>query len=333
MSCKISTTTENHFLGKLQPVVVLLFILCCGSCLAQEQAPLIFRQQEKYVNKIIHRHLKTDTIVETSEASIHLYFATTSNKQYLLLLHGMGANAASNWFKQIPYLSKHYNLIAPDLIYFGKSTSKSNDFSPEFQAKQINELMRKLNITGPIHVMGFSYGGLVAAVYNQLFHDNVEKLIIIDGPVKYFSGQMADSCARFFGASGIAALLAPQTIKDFNSLKRAALSRNMPIPKGIKKKLIAHFFAPYVDIRKQQIDYLFRYQQRYQNYNYNFPSTSTLFVWGAKDGVVPLSVGKALNAAYPAKSQLLVFKKAKHDAQFRYSKKLNKAIADFLKNM
>jgi pimeloyl-ACP methyl ester carboxylesterase len=316
----------------LRKTILVLFIFNRSCCFIHAQIPFVFQQQEKYVNKQIHRYLKKDTVIETSGAKIHINYSNNTDKPFLLLLHGMGANARSNWFKQVPYLSRYYNLLVPDLIYFGESTSKESDYSPEFQAMQLNQVIKVLNITGEINIIGFSYGGLVAAIYNQLFPDHVGKLVVIAGPVKFFSRKMADSAAFIAGASDITTLLVPQTLKDLKCLQKAALSKTIPTTKSFKKKLIAHFFTPYLDTRKRQISYLFANQLLYQNYNYNLNTTPTLLVWGSKDGVVPLSVGKSLNACFPKTTQLLVFKKAKHDVQFRYSNSVNKAIVEFLKS-
>ncbi len=79
------------------------------------------------------------------------------------------------------------------------------------------------------------------------------------------------------------------------------------------------------------MDYLFKRQSIYQAYNYNIDKTSTLLIWGAKDGAVPLSVGQNLHRAFPSTTQLLVFPKAKHDAHFRESKSVNKAVIGFIK--
>jgi pimeloyl-ACP methyl ester carboxylesterase len=307
-----------------------LFFACGLYGYAQTKTPFIFRKQEKFVTKHINRYLKKDTIIETSGAKIHIHYANRVNKPFLLLLHGMGANARSNWFKQVGYLSKHFNLLVPDLIYFGESTSEEANYSPEFQAEQIRQVLKRLNIADSVHVMGFSYGGLVAAVYNELFPSEVNKLVIMDGPVKFFSGQMADSIARVSGASNITSLLVPQTVNEFKALQKAAVSRKILTSKKFKRKIVAHFFTPSLATRQQQVNYLITNQTLYQGYNYNIDVTPTLLVWGAKDGVVPLSVGQSLNINSPKTTQLLIFKKAKHDAHFRYSKTVNKAVVNFL---
>ena len=69
-----------------------------------------------------------------------------------------------------------------------------------------------------------------------------------------------------------------------------------------------------------------------QNYSYNINTTPTLLVWGAKDGIVPIHVGEALHTNFAATTTLITFKKAKHDAHFRYFRKVNREVINFLNN-
>jgi len=312
-------------------VLYILFISSFFSLVSQTKIPAMFRWQDKYATKNIHKYVKGDTLINTSNAVIHLHYSKDNTKPYLLMLHGMGANARTNWGSQIKELSKHFNLILPDLIYFGESTSASNNYSIELQVEQIHEALVKLGVTSKINVMGFSYGGLTAAMYNQLHHQDIIKLIIIDGPVKFYSGQLADSLANLVGVKTIKNVIVPPTISDFDGMKKAVMSRDFPATKKLKRKIITHFFMPTKTIRDAQMDYLFEHQSIYQGYSYNIDKTTTLLIWGEKDGAVPISVGNNLHKAFPNTTQLLVFPKAKHDAHFRESKKVNQAIINFLK--
>ncbi len=272
-----------------------------------------------------------DTLLATSEAVLHVSYNNDPGKPYLLLLHGMGANARTNWGSQVKALSKHFNLIMPDLIWFGESTSSSNNFSVEFQAQQIHEAVLKLGVTEKISVMGFSYGGITTAVYNELFNDQVKKIVIIDGPVKFFSGEMADSLANSIGVKGMNNVIVPSTVEEFDGMQKAVMSSSFPITKRIKRKVIKYFFLPTKDVRNKQMSYMIDHQLTYQSYNYNINKTPTLLIWGGKDGVVPSSVGVKLHAAFPETTQLIIYPKAKHDAHFSQAKKLNKAVINFLK--
>lgn len=310
----------------------IIFSLYSFSLWSQTKTPAIFKWQDKFATKNINKYVKHDTLIKTSQAVLHIHFSNQPSKPYLLMLHGMGTNARTNWSSQLKTLSKHFNLILPDLIYFGESTSASGDYSVDFQVKQIHEALLKLGITSSINVMGFSYGGLTAAMYNQLYQPEVIKLIIIDGPVKFYSAQMADSLANLVGVKTIKNVIVPSTIDEFNGMKKAVMSRNFPATKKLKRKMLAYFFSPTKIIRDAQMDYLFSRQSVYQTYNYGLDKTPTLLIWGAKDGVIPVSVGQNLHKAFPNATQLLVFPKAKHDVHFRNAKKVNEAVIEFIKH-
>ncbi len=308
-----------------------IFLIPVFSLSAQTKTPLVFKIQEKKVVKHIHKFLKGDTLLQTSKAIIHLHYSTKPNKPYLLMIHGMGVNGRTNWYKQIKALSKHYNLLIPDLIYFGESTSKEENYSVEFQAEQLHEALVKMNVNNNIHVMGFSYGGLTASVYNQLYSEEVDKLVIIDAPVKFYSAAMSDSLAKVNNVKNIASMLVPENKIEFKAMMKAAVKRPFPTTNRFKRKFIAHVFTPDREVRIKQINYLMQHQATYKNYTYHFEDTKVLLLWGAKDGIVPLQVGKELNKHFASTTQLRVFKTAKHDATFSYSRKLNKEVINFLK--
>lgn len=314
----------------LYKLIIAVFIFSYSLAISQARVPAMFRWQDKQAKKHVKKYLHHDTLLKTSEATLHISYNNDTSKPYLLLLHGMGANARSNWYKQIKPLSKQFNLIMPDLIYFGESTSSTQNVSVEFQAQQIKEAILKLGITTKINVMGFSYGGLTAAMYNGLFHNQVNKLIIIDGPVKFFSGKMADSLAKCIGVNCMNNVIVPTTIAEFDGMQKAVMSSPFPMTKKIKRKIITHFFEPTKDIRNKQMNYLIDHQATYQNYTYNLDKTPTLLIWGGKDGVVPPSVGVSLNNAYPNTTKLIIYPNAKHDSHFRETKKLNKAVIQFI---
>lgn len=311
-------------------LIILLLSVHAFSAFSQNKQPAMFRWQDKHARKHLAKYIKHDTLLTTSQATLHLSFNKVPGKPYLLMLHGMGANARSNWSSQIGPLSTHFNLILPDLIYFGESTSLSQNYSVEFQAQQIDEALAMLGISDSLHVMGFSYGGLIAAMYNELYASQVKSLIIIDGPVKFFSAAMADSLAHQVGVSGITNVIAPTTIEEFDGMKQAVLSSGFPLSKRLKQRIIRYFFMPTKTVRDLQMRYLMEHEATYQSYSYQLEKTRTLLIWGEKDGVIPVSVGKALHSAFPQNTTLLIFPHAKHDAHFRERKAVNKAVTNFI---
>lgn len=313
-------------------LLLFLFIGLHNQYFSKDKTPVIFKWQNKFAEKHIRKYIEKDTSVKTSQAQIHIHYSKKRDKPYMLMLHGMGMNARTNWYNQIEPLSKEYNLILPDLIYFGESTSGTQDMSVEFQVQQIREAITKIGINEPIYIVGFSYGGLTAAMYNELFHEQVKKMVIIDGPVKYFSADMADSIAHSYNVKHLGDVVVPTTIKEFDAMQLAVMAKPIKVSTKMKNKIITHLFLPTKPIRVKQLEYLTEHQKRYQNYTYNIDKTPTLLIWGEKDGIIPKSVGIALNQHYPNTTTLLLLPKAKHDAHFSESEKVNKEITEFIKH-
>jgi pimeloyl-ACP methyl ester carboxylesterase len=94
--------------------------------------------------------------------------------------------------------------------------------------------------------------------------------------------------------------------------------------------MVAVHFLPHFAVRSEQIKALQSQESRYRDISYQLDKTKTLLIWGQKDGIVPISVGENLHRTYPNTTELVVFKKSKHEAHFRYSKKINRVILEFL---
>ena len=154
----------------------------------------------------------------------------------------------------------------------------------------------------------------------------------MDGPVKFFSAEMADSIANSVGIKGLNNIISPTTIEGFSALQKLAVSSEFNFPKRIRRKIVNYYFLPYKEVRDKQMNYLIDKKEYYQSLNYNLDKTTTLLIWGGRDGVIPISVGNALHNAYPSTTQMVVFPKAKHDAHFKATKKFNKAVINFFLN-
>jgi len=156
------------------------------------------------------------------------------------------------------------------------------------------------------------------------------KLIIMDAPVKYYSTQISDSLAHLVGMKNMNQILAPQTIEEFNAMQKAVFASPLHITRKLKQKIIKYMILPTKPIKDKQMDYLTAYQKKYQDYNYHLDETTTLLIWGGKDGVIPVSVGIHLHQTFPLTTQLIIYPNAKHDAPFSQTQALNKAVIEFL---
>lgn len=94
----------------------------------------------------------------------------------LILLHGNGENLT--YFKdQIAFFSDEYRVIAVDTRGHGRSPRGIAPFTIRQFAEDLREFMEELGIDRA-HILGFSDGGNIAAVFAMKYPEKVEKLIL-----------------------------------------------------------------------------------------------------------------------------------------------------------
>ncbi len=90
-----------------------------------------------------------------------IYKKSESNKPWLVLIHGF-PSCTFDWWKVWDQLSQHFNLLAPDMIGFGRS-DKPYDFpySIYAQADIHLDLLAQLEVR-EFHILAHDYGDTVA---------------------------------------------------------------------------------------------------------------------------------------------------------------------------
>ena len=73
------------------------------------------------------------------------YLETGDTKNILVLLHGLGASA-ERWNNVIPYFSKNYHLIIPDLVGFGYSDKPLVDYTMDFFSDFLGKFIKVSNL-------------------------------------------------------------------------------------------------------------------------------------------------------------------------------------------
>jgi pimeloyl-ACP methyl ester carboxylesterase len=81
-------------------------------------------------------------------------------KPNLILLHG-ALGSSKSFEALIPYLSKNYNLIIPDLKWHGSRSNTDTGFKMQDLANDFEDILQNENIQSA-SVFGFSMGGYVA---------------------------------------------------------------------------------------------------------------------------------------------------------------------------
>jgi 3-oxoadipate enol-lactonase len=129
-------------------------------------------------------------------ATSRIHYDDVGQGDAVLLLHGLGLDLRM-WDDQVPALAAQYRVVRLDLHGFGKSSAVSGPFS---HTEIIPEFLEKLGIERA-HVVGLSYGGLVAAELVQAHPQRARSLTLVDSDLAGLSWKtLGPSVAAVFGA-------------------------------------------------------------------------------------------------------------------------------------
>ena len=118
--------------------------------------------------------------IEVQYRTIHGHeraFVKAGSGPALLLLHGLGCDHTT-WLSVIASLSRHYTVIAPDLLGHGESAKPRADYSVGGYANGMRDLLTVLGID-KVTVVGHSFGGGVAMQFAYQFPERTERMILI----------------------------------------------------------------------------------------------------------------------------------------------------------
>jgi pimeloyl-ACP methyl ester carboxylesterase len=106
-------------------------------------------------------------------------------------------------------------VIIPNLLYFGK-TKQYEKYQLQDPVNLIKIIVESLNLQ-KFDLIGISYGGLVAIEFCDQNIEVVNKLILVDSPIKYFNDNDLKKISQIYNLENIEELFAP---RDFIGLKK-----------------------------------------------------------------------------------------------------------------
>ena len=294
---------------------------------------------QKSFSKIIYRI--TDGLVnlqmKQSGATFHekqfenytiKYWDSGGDKPVLLLLQAFTAESKFTWRKQVKALGKKYRLILPNILYFGGSTAHKPDYSVKEQVNAIEELLDDLHINS-FFLCGASYGGIIALELALANMERVKKLIIIGAPLKFLTDADRNPVYEKYGVSGRVPLLVPDNHRRAKKLLGIAYINPPPVPAFIFKSIYENLYAPQAEDRRKLLTRLENEQHIYDSKNYHFPF-QTLLIWGEKDELVPVHVGKKLKDHIGANARLEIISETAHLPNLENPKVFNEILLEFL---
>jgi pimeloyl-ACP methyl ester carboxylesterase len=254
--------------------------------------------------------------------------------QPLIFLHGYGASTYS-WRYVLPHFSQSYRVMALDLKGFGLSDKPMDEkYSVWDQSRIIYEFILTHNLNNVI-LVGNSLGGAVSIFTYLMQYDNcthyISKLILID------SAGYEQKLPNLFAILKVPVInmLAVSLIN--NRLKVKMVLRDVFYDDTkITEEMIA-VYSGYLSLPGAYHAVIKTAEQilppnpkeiiaRYKNI-----MIPVLLIWGEKDEVIPLDIGKKLAESMP-NSKLVVIPNCGHAPQEECPGKAIEAMEHFLSN-
>lgn len=101
--------------------------------------------------------------------------------QPVLMIHGMFSNLALYYFKIAPLMAMDFHVVLYDLKSHGLSDRVAKGYDLRSMTDDLLALMDALKLES-VHLVGYSYGGLIALEMAMRYPEKVRKLAIIEGP-------------------------------------------------------------------------------------------------------------------------------------------------------
>ena len=247
---------------------------------------------------------------------LDIHYFTGGEGEPLVVIHGGGVGA-QGWLQNATELCKHYKIYVPDLPGFGFSQPMGGEYGISEFVDFVEDFTHSLELKR-FHLVGHSLGGGIALHYALKFPHKVGKLVLVSS---LCLGKEIALWVRFFSSSafcrslGVAAVAVLKGVKWLVNLVYAPLKFVNPLP-----RVNVHLGERITTLEKQTAVVVHQLSEL---------MVPTLLVWGAKDGIVPVSQAYAAARLIPD-CQLHVFEGCGHSAFRKRIKEFTLLLNTFL---
>ncbi|PKA63995.1 hypothetical protein AXF42_Ash005007 [Apostasia shenzhenica] len=173
----------------------------------------------------------------------------------LLLIHGFGPAATWQWRSQVRSLARHFDLIVPELVFFGESTTRSPERSEKFQAAAMAALLSALGLQndGVAAVVGTSYGGFVAYHLARILGEGrIGKVVIASSDLGKREEDDVKLMDRAGGVESVTDLMLPRSTASLRKLIRLAVRRPPPfMPEFVLRDVLRNLFKDNLELKME----------------------------------------------------------------------------------
>lgn len=240
----------------------------------------------------------------------------------LILLHGILSDSRA-WNRQLADLASDYTVVAWDAPGAGQSSDPSESFGSDDYADCLSAFMEALELD-QAHVLGLSWGGVLAQELYRRHPERVRSLILADTYAGWKGSLPEAVCEERLEAClreselppaewvpgwlpGLLTENAPQELRD-----EVAEVMSDFHPTGYRAMALALVEVDTRDLLPQI-------------------RVPTLLLWGEADERAPLSVAQQLRDAIPS-ARLVVIPQAGHESNVEQPTRFNAAVREFCRS-
>jgi pimeloyl-ACP methyl ester carboxylesterase len=247
----------------------------------------------------------------------------------ILLVHGMGGSWQS-WLANIPSLGERHRVIAVDLPGFGGSDPLPSGAVFAGYADVLEAVLDELGIPS-VAVFGHSLGGLVALTLASRSPERVAGVVLVSGGGAELSRMRLagiraafwvmkqlltmPGISRWLGHSRITRVLMWPAVHDWRKVPLELVWAMFP-------RSISPGFLEAARLGSAGL----------RSLNPRAVTAPVLLAWGRQDRILPLSIGRQLEAALPA-GRLVVLADVGHCAMFEDPDRFNRLAMRFLERL
>lgn len=209
-----------------------------------------------------------------------------------LILHGWGS-ASDRWIAEAEIIAKKgYKVIVPDLPGFGSSAKLEGPWRVNDYLKWLEDFTEEIKIQ-EFYLLGYSFGGAVAAKMAVRYPQRVQKLFLVASAV------IRKKTTQKNVSAGAAKVIKLFSFLPFYSLFRKAVYKfiirksDYVYTEGVMKETYLNAISDDV------------------SYKLSFIKVPTVIIWGDKDQSLPLEDAKIINQKIK-NSKLIIIPGADH---------------------
>src|SRR5882762_8325520 len=255
-----------------------------------------------------------------------VYEAGRGNAREIMLVHGIGEEAARDFRDHIAWLQKSFHVVAVDLPGFGESDKANVLYSPGNYAAVL-KLVAGRFLRGPFALVGHSMGAVVCLRYAATYPDDVLRLVVVDAPGVLHQYSVTSQFLAHFGMEFVPPAADPTDwLTNFARKLLAPLQRLHLDPQVIlsspqlRQSLLGADPAKIAGLAVVSEDL-----------HLELPKVraDTLIIWGAQDTLAPLRTGKVLALKLP-RARLAVIERAGHEPMLEAPERFRAVLQPFL---